>query len=525
MNIDTANRIQNINAGFDKPLKKEEKQEIQQPLTSQKHLATPSAELLRATAGIKTPNENDPYRAKAFLNRHPASDVIKGEYRENLIHAMERGNVETSNIEMQLALISDGKLHPQTVADYWKDGKMCDQMEADIDMMYDCYANGKKVEDVYVPPVATQADGVKSTKIGDVFQVEGQDNIYVKDGDNSSHQLKVDKETFIKLFPPAQRFASNQYAIGDCYCVSLLNAVMENPQARVSLYDAFEQDGENIHVKYPNGKADYIAHKGELNESTNKKMIMRGAQGMRLLEDAFGLELQVKAENDFRTVMNEKIAAKEVEYKNEFEFDKKSQIKGDLDGMKQRLNDFENSMANPDNKTIVIRKDNEAGTDVVYEEDKYGMKFSTLENAPYQNKFTTQKEYYRGSFGGYQHQVMEFLGFDTKHLKTTESKEELHNMIQEPSADKYILVAGTWAKGDALEKPVAKNQGVFSGHGYTIESVKNEAGEVKIRSTNPWNTSYDADLTEKEMFQYFEFVEAYDVHSYKGINRQDIKEA
>ena len=120
----------------------------QQQSHAQEQLAAPSAELLKANAGIKTKQDKDPYGARAFLNQHPASAVIKGEYRENLIHAMEKGNVETSNIEMQLALISDGKLHPQTIADYWKDGKMCDQMESDIEMMYDCYANGKKVEDV-----------------------------------------------------------------------------------------------------------------------------------------------------------------------------------------------------------------------------------------------------------------------------------------------------------------------------------------------------------------------------------------
>ena len=48
------------------------------------------------------------------------------------------------------------------MADYWKDGKMCDQMEADIDMMYDCYANGKSIEDAYVPPVASQAKILRS---------------------------------------------------------------------------------------------------------------------------------------------------------------------------------------------------------------------------------------------------------------------------------------------------------------------------------------------------------------------------
>lgn len=492
----------------------------QQQSHAQEQLAAPSAELLRANAGIKTKQDKDPYGARAFLNQHPASPVIKGEYRENLIHAMEKGNVETSNIEMQLALISDGKLHPQTIADYWKDGKMCDQMESDIEMMYDCYANGKKVEDVYCPPVKSQAEGTKSAKIGDVFQVEGQERIYVKDGENSSHQLKMDKDTFIGLFPPAQRFASAQYAIGDCYCVSTLNTVMENPKTRVALYDAFEQDGKDIHVKYPNGKADYVAKNGQLRNDTNEKMVMRGAQGMRLLEDAFGLELKVKAEDDFRNMMNQKIADKKAEYQAESDPREKAIMKKDWNGMKQRLADFEESMANPKNKTVVLR--NDTGWTIEYKEDRYGMQFAPLKHAPENNKeYTAEKEYYRGSLGGYQHQVMELLGFEGKCLDSVKDKQALHELIQEPSADKYLLAAGTWPDGSRTEQPVAKDKGVFSFHAYTLESVKNDDGEVRVRSTNPWNTGLDTDLTEKEMFEFFQFVEVYDVNGYKGITRED----
>lgn len=177
-------------------------------------LAAPSAELLRANAGIKTANEKtlsqsqkpssqidkDPYGARAYLNNHPVSPYVKGEDRENLINAMEKGNVETSNVEMQLALIADNKLTPQTLSHYWKTGKMCDQMEADIDMMYDCYANGKNVDDVYVPNVSSKEEGTKNVKIGDVFQVEGEELIYVKDDEDKSHQLKWIKKLLLKCF-------------------------------------------------------------------------------------------------------------------------------------------------------------------------------------------------------------------------------------------------------------------------------------------------------------------------------------
>ena len=139
---------------------------------------------------------------------------------------------------------------------------------------------------------------------------------------------------------------------------------------------------------------------------------MRGAQGMRLLEDAFGLELQVKAEDDFRTIMQEKIDAKKAEFQAETDPREKAIMKKDWNGMKKRLADFEESMANPKNKTVVLRDD--TGIDIKYQEDRYGMKFSALKTAPDAKEFTTQKEYYRGSLGGYQHQVMDVLGFEGK---------------------------------------------------------------------------------------------------------------
>ncbi len=484
--------------------------------------AKPTAENLRANAGVTLPiDKKDPYGARAFLNQHPVSPFIKGQDRENLIKVMEAGSVETSNIEMQLSLIADNKLTPQTLSHYWKSGKMCDQMESDIEMMYDCYAEGKNVDDVYVPNAASKEEGTKNAKVGDVFKVEGEDRVYVKDDEEKSHQLKMDKETFIKLFPPAQRFASSQYAIGDCYCVATLNSVMENPKTRIALYDAIEQDGEDIHVKYPNGKADYVAKKGQLQPSTEVTKVMRGAQGMRLLEDAFGLELQVKAESDFRTIMQEKIQNKKAEYQAETNPREKAIMKKDWLGMRQRLADFEESMKNPDNKTVVIRED--LNDRIAYKEDRYGMMFANLKEAPdnEKNNFKTQKEYYRGSLGGYQHQVMDVLGIKGKIMNTVRNKDEILQLLSKEPSGKYMLCGGTYSDGSRTENPVAKDKGVYSFHAYTLEAVKNNQNELKIRATNPWNTAIDADLSVDETFRYFDVFEVYDTDSYKGIQRED----
>ncbi|MBQ2644145.1 hypothetical protein IJG14_01055 [bacterium] len=491
------------------------------------NMQTPTAQLLRAFMGIKTqeekqPAEKDPYGARAFLNNHPASPYVQGENRENLIAVMEEGSVETSNVEMQLQLIADGKLTPQTLSHYWKTGKMCDQMEADIEMMYDCYANGLNVDDVYCPQVSNFEEGNKNTKIGDVFKVENEDMIYVKDSEESSHQLKVDKETFIKLFPPAQRFASAQYAIGDCYLVSGLNTVMENPKTRVALYDAFEQDGENLHVKYPNGKADYYAPKGKVQEYTNPRTILRGALGMQLLEDAFGLELKVKAEDDFRTTMAQKIEDKQEEYKNANGVVEKFYLNNDLKVMTKRLQDFEESLKNPANQTVVLRED--TGEDIVYKEDKYGMQFAKMKEAPEYGKkgFTMEKEFYRGALGGYQGQLMDVLGIKGVQYETVRDREKILEMLDQEPSGKFIICGGTWPDGSRTENPIATDKGIYSFHGYTLEAFKDDAGDIKVRGTNPWNTAMDADMSIDEFFEFFQLAAFFEVDSYQGINRENV---
>ena len=526
MNVNPLNSISSVNNAAPVQAKEKQPEQAKEAVKEAENYAAPSAEQYRAALGIKTKKEEkDPYGAREYLNNHPVSPYIKGEDRENLIKVMETGNVETSNVEMQLALIADEKLTPQTLSHYWKTGKMCDQMEADIDMMYDCYANGKKVEDVYVPNVASQEEGTKNAKIGDVFQVEGQDRIFVKDDEEKSHQLKMDKETFIQLFPPAQRFASAQYAIGDCYCVATLNSVMENPKTRIALYDAMEQDGEDIHVKYPNRKADYVAKKGELKPETDTKMVLRGAQGVRLLEDAFGLELKVKAEDDFRTIMNQKIADKKAQYQAEENPREKAIMKKDWLGMRKRLDDFEKSMSDPKNKTVVLRDD--LGDRIAYKEDRYGMMFAPLKEAPEnvgrdgKPKFATEKEFYRGSLGGYQHQVMNVLGIEGKILNTERNREEILDLLSQEPSGKYMLCGGTYPDGTRTENPVAKDKGIYSFHAYTLEAVKDNEGDLKIRATNPWNTAVDADLSVEDTFKFFDVFEVYDINSYKGIQRED----
>lgn len=519
MDVSIINRVIHINNNnlSKQPEKNNSEKCFEQKTTGQ--YAKVSAEQYRSFFGFKIGLNRDPYKAKSFLRKHPASPFIKGKSRENLIKAMENGDVETSNIEMQLALIADKKLPPQTLSYYWETGKMCNQMEADIDMMYDCYTNGKNVDDVYVPNVKTQDEGLKNTKIGDVFKVEGQEMIFVKDKDGSSHQLKMDKETFIKLFPPARRFASIQNKAGDCYLISSLNSAMENPKTRIALYDAFEQDGKDIHVKYPNGQADYVAKDCKLQNETNSETILRGALGMQLLEDAFGLELIEKSENDFRTIMKQKLTEIEAELNAEGISPEGEAYRKDLlNGMKQRLEDFEKAVQNSNNNTIVMRS-YESSDKVCYKEDRYGIMFSDL--GKLDNKTDkmcrTKNEYYRCN-GGFTVGVMNALGIKSKIIEPVILYEdEIKDIFENKPAEEYILTGSSYST-DKLDKE-GNDKGIYGNHAYTLAVVRDDDGVQKVRTTNPWNTSRDVDLSIEEFYKYFESIQLFDVDSYEGIKR------
>ena len=64
----------------------------------------------------------------------------------------------------------------------------------------------------------------------------------------------MDKATYLKLFAPIDRYTAKQSSIPDCWFVSVLNQVMQNPKTRVGLYQMFQQQGNDITVTLKNAK-------------------------------------------------------------------------------------------------------------------------------------------------------------------------------------------------------------------------------------------------------------------------------
>ncbi len=494
---------------------------VTQPVETEK-TAMPSAATLQAMHGIKPQKMSIAKPTPVAHTNNEASQLIaeagvflsKRDFK-NVKKVLAKGDEQTSNVMMQLELVKNGDIEPSTLSHYWETGKMNDNLAKDLDMVYEARKAGKNVADVYVPNVKSQAEGNKTTKVGDVFKVADQDKIYVKTDENESRQLDMDKDMFIKLFPPAKRFTTQQQSIGDCYLVSTLGTLMNNDKARVALYEAFHQDGKDVTVKFKNGYGEYKYENAELPKDRVQKYSLKGSTGIRILEDAYGLDSVNKADANFKKIMNEKIAKKREEVEKA-PMNKKADAMKSLAGHQKRLDDYLEAKADPNRTVVVCRDDN--FYNIYYEEDENGLKFADLKDDPdnKSDKFHRAADFYRGSLGGYNFEVMERFGFGgfRQWNLNFEEKEVKAQMMKDNFNKDYVMTGGTRASGGRVENPVAEAAGVYGFHAYTLEPQKDEKGNLTVRCTNPWNTSYDADISYDKFLEYYDSVSIVDVNSY-----------
>jgi len=517
------NSIQSVIPFFGKQeVKKENKisQNTTQTIPNQTS-KMPSAETFQAMNGIKPRTKtkpvpfvhNDAQASKAIYEAGLVMTSLKD--IKNLKRVLQKGDEQTSNVMMQLSLIKTGDIDESTVSNYWETGKMNDNLAKDLDMVYEARKAGKNPADVYVPTVKSQKEGNAKTKIGDVFKVADEDKIYVKTSEKDSKQLDMDKDMFVKLFPPAKRFTTQQQSIGDCYLVSTLNTVMQNPKARVALYDAFHQNGKDVTVKFQNGYGEYKYENAELPKDRVQKYSLKGSTGIRILEDAYGLDSVNKADVKFREIMGQKIEAKKAEVANSTG-EQKVKAQKSLEGHEKRLNDYIEAKKDPSRTIVVCRDDNYYN--IYYEEDENGLKFADLKNDPdnKSDKFHSAADFYRGALGGYNFEVLERMGFGGFRQYNLDLEEKtVTPMLKKANFNEnYIMTGGTRAGGSRVENPVAASAGIYGFHAYTLEPHKDANGELKMRCTNPWNTSYDADISYKDFLKYYDSVSIIDVNSY-----------
>lgn len=510
VNISQINTANNIIA----PQKKQEKTEnnVVQNQAQEGKGVYPSGELLKAVVGINTPKTQHAQPAQKsaqeqkfeeinnYLHSLPLTGKVISAYEQDeegklaiqgLVNAMSKNNVETSNVEMLIDLVENKKVNYSALLYLCNQGIMSDEFEGDLDKLYDAYINKKDIKETFVPTMKTTDEAIASQKVGDVFQVDGQENIYIKTSDTETKQLKMSRETYMKLFPPLERFALYQGDAGNCYMLSTLDAMNSNPQTRERILSCFEEDGENLNVSLPG--SDFVftmnKHKMPAEIKDYREQYSMGAPGFKIIEHAYGKSVQNDLLNEAHEILQ----------------DRSQNAKGFLTKRmyKKQLAQFEKALAgNPDK---IIISTNMSDQKVAWN-DSIGVEFSELSDT---SRFKRASDYYRGK-GGHEEWVMQRFGFENIErvfdLDSTNSEKAQDLLFNPENKDNYIFTA-TSAKPDqklsSVEGLVDSDYGVYTKHSFSVKPKIDKNGNKLLHVSNPWNSTQSTVMTYEKFAELF----------------------
>lgn len=285
-NISKVNNI-GINSGIKQ---KNVSAKNSQSMPTQSYAAYPSGQLLKAMfVGAKPIDEQKQNLDK--LKNTSFAEKLEDYELDALSGMMKKDNKNSKATNALIGLIESGSVNMRTIYYSSKHSDIQPNIANDIKLMQQAKATNTPVEDLIVPKFETAEEAVKNAKVGDVYSVGDEKNVYIKTDDENAKQLKFDKETYLKLFPPVERFSVGQSSIGDCYMVSTLDTLYQNPETRVKILDCFEQDGNDVKAKLPHSDEVVVAKDCKLLEQTKdnpqEKIYIKGSEGLRILEHLY----------------------------------------------------------------------------------------------------------------------------------------------------------------------------------------------------------------------------------------------
>ncbi|MDO5304349.1 MAG: hypothetical protein Q4E87_02105, partial [bacterium] len=271
-----------------------------QSMPAQTYVAYPSGQLLKAMFVSAKPTDEQKQNLETLKKTSFAQKLEDYEF-DALSNMMKSRNKNSQAINGLINLIEDGSVNKRAIYYSSKHSDVQPNIANDIKLMKQAKETGVPVEDLIVPKFETAEDAVKNANVGDVYNVGDEKNVYIKTDDENAKQLKFDKETYLKLFPPVERFSVGQSQIGDCYLVSTFDNLYQNPETRVKILDCFEQDGKDVKAKLPNSDEVVVAKDCKLLEQTKdnpqESIYIKGSEGLRILEHLYaGVRLDKAAE-------------------------------------------------------------------------------------------------------------------------------------------------------------------------------------------------------------------------------------
>lgn len=442
-----------------------------------------------------------------WIKTLPFADELSPADKRNLGNVIRKGDEETEYMKKMIHLVCKEMVTPMATTSLCKHGIMSEMAKNDIDTYYDkVKGQGMSIKDAFVPVHASQAKGQESTPVGDVFRVEGQDKIFIKSGDDYSRQLDMDADTYLKLYPPVERYASAQGGNGDCYLLSSINAVMENPYARPALLDCFHQDGNDVVVQFPGKETKVVCPEGKLPKGSDIEKYTDGPMGMKLLEHAYGKTYEADKYAEYKDTVAEEMKKMEKDLakwekknpKDSLTIKKKKEITQRMANWQAGQAKVDEQMADPNHKMLFVLDD--------YDEFVIG-KFGpmTEDVSKVDKEYNVPSDYYTGGVGGYTQQALQMLGFNAESYMTEEDEEEIDEALFAKNPNDYIIACGTHPEVEGeMESPQEVSYSIYSSHAYKVIPFDDKDGNRMFEVTNPWNQSHRVIMDVAKLKEFFE---------------------
>ncbi|MCR5260608.1 MAG: hypothetical protein K6C94_02100 [Candidatus Gastranaerophilales bacterium] len=450
-----------------------------------------------------------------WVNSLPFAQDLSPDDRRNLANVIRKKDEETDYMKKMIHMVCKNMVTPMATATLCKHGIMSDYAKKDIDTYYDkVKGQGMSVKDAFVPEFATKAEADKVTPVGDVFRVAGQEKIFVKADDESSKQLEMDADTFLKLYPPVERFAACQGGNGDCYLLSSINSIMENPYTRSTVYGCFKQDGKDVVVSLPDAKTETRFVDGKMPAKTDMEKFTEGPLGMKMLEKAYGVEMEKQTYDKYTDVvnkeykkMNKDLAKWEKKNpKDALTIKKKKEINQRIANWQAGQAKVDEAMKDPNHELLILTDD--YGEFII---GKFGP--MTEDVSKVDNEYQSPTDYYTGGLGGYMDEATSNFGFESKSYMVGEDDKEIDKALLAKNPYDYIITAGTYPEGEGMENPQDETYSIYSSHAYKVLPFDDKNGKRMFKVTNPWNQSHavimDMDHV-KSFFQDFAITQVND---------------
>lgn len=442
-----------------------------------------------------------------WIKTLPFADELSPADKRNLGNVIRKNDEETEYMKKMIHLVCKDMVTPMATTSLCKHGVMSELAKADIDTYYDKVKDkNMSIADAFVPVSASQAEGQAKAAVGDVFRVDGQDKIYVKSGDDYSRQLDMDADTYLKLYPPVERYASSQGGNGDCYLLSSINAVMENPYARPALLDCFHQKGNDVVVQFPGKETQVVFENGQLPKGTDIEKYTEGPTGMKLLEHAYGKTYEADKYAEYKDVVAEEMKKMEKDLakwekknpKDSLTIKKKKEINQRMANWQAGQAKIDEAMADPNHKMLFVLDDYDN-----FVIGKFGPMTEDVNKVD--KEYNVPSDYYTGGVGGYTDFALRMLGFDAESFLTSEDEDAIDEVLFAKNPSDYIIAAGTHPEVEGeMESPQEVSYSIYSSHAYKVLPFDDKDGNRMFEVTNPWNQSHRVIMDAEKLKEFFE---------------------